>query len=173
MINPFKKTYTQKEQDIFLFLTKMRIFSDLNYKQLYQFVPFMHERSYVQNEVVFFRNDPSHALYLLRKGEVSLNIDVNDTFEVLNKVKAGTAIGESSLLKNRKRQLNAFVTSETAEFFVIPQENIFAIFDDNIKIKVKMLEALAERYSEYNASIFKTYKASLGFFNLKEVYRQD
>jgi CRP/FNR family cyclic AMP-dependent transcriptional regulator len=173
MINPFKKTYTLKEQDIFLFLTKMRIFSDLNYKQLYQFIPHMHERSYVQDEVVFFRNDPSHALYLLKKGEVSLNIDVNDTFEILTKVKSGASLGESCLIKNRKRQLNAFVTSETAEFYVIPQENIFSIFDDNPKIKTKMVEALAGMYSDYNASIFKTYKSSLGFFNLKQVYKED
>ena len=173
MINPFKKTYTPKEQEIFLFLTKMRIFSNLNYKQLYQFVPYMHERSYEQDEVVFFRNDPSHALYLLKKGEVSLNIDVNDTFEVLNKIKSGSSLGESCLLKSRKRQLNAFVTSESAQFYVIPQENIFSIFDDNIKIKAIMLEALAEIYSDYNTSIFKTYKSSLGFFNLKQVYKED
>ncbi len=173
MINPFKKTYTLKEQEIFLFLTKMRIFSDLNYKQLYQFVPYMHERSYEQDEVVFFRNDPSHALYLLKKGEVSLNIDVNDTFEVLTKVKSGSSLGESCLLQGRKRQLNAFVTSERAEFYVIPQENIFSIFEDNPKVKTLMLEALAEIYNDYNAGLFKAYKSSLGFFNLKQVYKED
>ncbi len=173
MINPFKKTYTQQEYDIFLFLAKMRLFADLNYKQMSLFIPYMHVREYNQDEVVFFRNDPSHALYLLKKGEVTLNIDLNNTFEPLNKITSGNSMGESSLLKNRKRQLNAFVTSESATFYVIPQENIFAIFDDNIKIKARMLEALATIYNDYNSSLFKAYKSSLGFFNLKQVYKED
>ncbi len=173
MINPFKKTYTETEYGIFVFLVKMRLFSELNYKQMSLFVPHMHEREYVQDEVVFFRNDPSQALYLLKSGEVSVNIDINDTFEHLNKLKAGTAIGESCLLKKAKRELNAVVTSETAEFYVIPQENIFSIFEDNMQIKAKMLEALAEIYNDYNSSLFKAYRTSSGFFNMQQVYKED
>ncbi|WP_317191747.1 Crp/Fnr family transcriptional regulator [Fulvivirga marina] len=135
------------------------------------FLPFMYERKYEQNEVVFFRGDPSHALYLLKKGEVSLNIDVNEDFESLTRVRAGVALGESCLLKDANRQLNAFVSSETAEFYVIPQDNIFDIFESNLKIKVKMLESLAEIYNEYNSNLFKAYKSSRGFFHLSQVYR--
>jgi CRP/FNR family cyclic AMP-dependent transcriptional regulator len=173
MINPFKKTFTQKEHDIFVFLANIKLFSELDYKQMSHFIPHMHERRYEKDEVVFFRNDPSHALYLLKKGEISLNIDVNDTFEELNKIKSGTSLGESCLLKGRKRQLNAFVISETAEFYVIPQENIYSIFDDHYKIKTKMLESLAEIYNDYNTGLFKAYKSSLGFFNLKQIYKED
>lgn len=171
MINPFKKTFTAQEHNMFVFLAKIRLFSNLNYKQMSLFLPFMHERKYVQDEVVFFRGDPSHALYLLKKGEVSLNIEVNEDFESLTRVKAGVALGESCLLKDANRLLNAFVSSETAEFYVIPQDNIFDIFDSNLKIKAKMLESLAEIYNEYNSNLFKAYKSSLGFFNLSQVYR--
>ncbi|QSE98953.1 Crp/Fnr family transcriptional regulator [Fulvivirga lutea] len=173
MINPFKKTYTEREYNIFVFLANMRLFSELNYKQMAHFIPHLHERTYEKDEVVFFRNDPSHALYLLRKGEVSLNIDINDTFEHLTEVKAGNSLGESCLLKKAKRQLNAVVSSEKAEFYVIPQENIRSIFEDNLKIKSKMLEALAEIYNEYNSSLFSEYRAASGFFNLQLVYRKD
>ncbi|UII21422.1 Crp/Fnr family transcriptional regulator [Fulvivirga ligni] len=135
------------------------------------FLPFMHERKYVQDEVVFFRNDPSHALYIIKKGEVALTIDVNEEFEDLTKVGPGVALGESCLLKNTNRLLNAFVTSEKAEFYVIPQDNIFDIFENNMKIKVRMVEMLAEIYNDYNSNLFKAYKSSLGFFNLSQVYR--
>lgn len=171
MINPFKKTFTAQEHNMFVFLAKIRLFSNLNYKQMSLFLPFMHERKYVQDEVVFFRGDPSHALYLLKKGEVSLNIDVNEDFESLTRIQAGVALGESCLLKDANRLLNAFVSSETAEFYVIPQDNIFDIFENNVRIKVKMLESLAEIYNEYNSNLFKAYKSSLGFFNLSQVYR--
>ncbi len=170
MINPFKKTYTLQEQNTFVFLANLKLFSELNHKQMFLFLPHMHLRKYEKDEVVFFRGDPSHALYLLKKGEVSLDIDHSDSFENLTRVGPGTALGESCLLNGAKRLLNAFVTSETAEFYVIPQGNIFDIFDGNPKIKVKMLEALAEIYNSYNANLFNAYKASGGFFNLSQVY---
>ena len=156
---------------MFVFMAKIRLFSTLNYKQMSLFLPYMHERKYVQDEVVFFRGDPSHALYLLKKGEVSLNIDINENFEDLTRVRAGVALGESCLLRDANRLLNAFVTSETAEFYVIPQDSIFDIFESNMKIKAKMLETLSEIYNDYNSNLFKAYKSSLGFFNLSQVYK--
>ena len=173
MINPFRKTFTEEEHRTFLFLTRLRLFSELNYKELAHFLPYMHERTYEQGEVVFFRNDPSQALYLLRSGEVAVNIDINDTYEHLTDVKAGSALGESCLIRHSRRELNAVVTSEKADFYVIPQDNIFSIFEDHVKIKAKMLEALAQIFNEYNSSLFKAYRASAGFFNLQQVYSRE
>lgn len=170
MINPFKKTYTPREQNLFVFLTKIPLFASLNYKELSLFLPHMHERKYEQNEVVFFRNDPSHALYLLKKGQVTLNLDIDEEFEQLTVIEQGAAIGESCLLNDTNRLLNAFVSSEGAEFYVIPQDNIFNIFEGHLKIKAKMLESLAKHYHGYNANLFKTYKNSMGFFNLSQLY---
>lgn len=172
MINPFKKTYTHREQSLFVFLTKIPLFSELNYKELSLFTPHMHERKFEQDEVVFFRNDPSHALYLLKKGEVSLNLDIDDEFETLTTVQSGVALGESCLLNDTNRLLNAFVTSETAEFYVIPQDNIFNIFESHLKVKAKMLESLANIYNDYNSNLFKAYKSSMGFFNLSQLYKR-
>lgn len=173
MINPFKKKFTKTEHDIFLFLAKMPLFADLNYKQMAHFIPFMHERSYEKDEVVFFRNDPSQALYLIRKGEVGITIDTGESFENLNTIKAGASLGESSLLNKVKRELNAVVVSDTADFYVIPQENIFSIFEDHIKIKAKMMEALARKYNDYNSKLFKAYRSSSGFFDLQQIYNKD
>ncbi|MEM6359934.1 MAG: cyclic nucleotide-binding domain-containing protein [Bacteroidota bacterium] len=170
MINPFKKTYTLKEQNMFVFMANIKLFEALNHKHMYLFLPYMHLRQYKKDEVVFFRGDPSQALYLLKKGRVSLDIDMSDSFENLTTVGPGTALGESCLIKDAKRLLNSFVTSDEAEFYVIPQDNIFDIFNSNPKIKTRMLEALAEMYNSYNASLFDAYKASGGFFNLSRVY---
>jgi CRP-like cAMP-binding protein len=170
MINPFKKTYTTYELRIFNFLSGIRLFKSLTFKEMSYFLPYMHERHYQRDEVVFFREDPSHALYLLKRGEVMLNIDVNDSFETLTTVKGGNLLGESCLLENQKRMLNAFVISETAQFYVIPQDNIFSIFDNQERVKSKMLKELAQTYSEYNAKLFKAYRSSFGFFHLSQIY---
>ena len=107
MINPFKKTYTLQEQNTFVFLANIKLFSRLNHRQMSLFLPHMHLRRYEKNEVVFFRGDPSHALYLLKKGTVSLDIDMEGGFENLTSVGTGTALGESCLLTDAHRLLNA------------------------------------------------------------------
>lgn len=173
MINPFKKTYTTYELRIFNFLSSIRLFKSLTFKEMSYFLPYMHERHYQKDEVVFFRDDPSHALYLLKRGEVMLNIDVNDSFETLTSVKGGAVLGESCLLEKNKRQLNAFVVSDTAQFYVIPQDNIFSIFENHERVKSKMLKELATIYSEYNANLFRAYRASFGFFHLSQIYSRD
>ena len=109
----------------------------------------------------------------MKKGRVSLNIDVSNSFENLTTVGPGTALGESCLVKDSKRLLNAIIISEDAEFYVISQDNIFDIFDSHPKIKMVMFEALAELYNDYNSKLFSAYKASGGFFNLSRVYLKE
>ncbi len=137
------------------------------------FIPYLHERHYHKDEVVFFREDPSHALYLLKRGEVLLNIDVNNSFETLNTVKGGSALGETCLLPNTKRQFNAFVVSDAAQFYVIPQDNIFMIFENHEKVRTKMYKELAEILNEYNTNMIKSYRSSFGFFHLSQIYNKE
>lgn len=172
MINPFKKTYTTYELRLFNFLSGIRLFKSLTYKEMAYFIPYLHERNYKQDEVVFFRGDPSHALYLLKRGEVTMTVDINEGFETVTKSGVGSALGESCLLHDTQRVLNAFVSSETASFYVIPQDNIFSIFENHENVKLKMLEALAKMYNEYNANLFKAYRSSFGFFHLGQLYDQ-
>ena len=99
MINPFKKSYTQKELNTFRFLSRIKLFERLNYKEMSYFLPYFYLREYKMDEVVFFRNDPGNALYLVKSGKVSINIDVEDNFELLNVIKSGGAFGESAQTK--------------------------------------------------------------------------
>jgi CRP/FNR family transcriptional regulator, cyclic AMP receptor protein len=62
MLNPFRKTYSVKELNIFRFLAKNALFAKLSKREMALFLPYLHVRRYERNEVVFFRNDPSRAL---------------------------------------------------------------------------------------------------------------
>lgn len=170
MINPFAKKYTADENKIFNFLAKIPVFSGLSNKELSEFIPFMHERSYKQNECVFLRDDPSHAMYIVKTGEVVLSINIEGTTEELRHVKGGNAIGKSCLLPNAKRQMNAVVTTEKAEIYVIPQVNFLDLFDHKPDIHVKMMSALAKEYNAYNANLFKAYRKYYGIFELRHLY---
>ena len=60
-----------------------------------------------------------------------------------------------------------------AEFMIIPHYAIQEIFDNNSKIKAKMMTSLAEFYNENNRRLFKSYKSSFGFFNLSEMFDKE
>lgn len=171
MINPFKKSYTSKELNTFRFLSRISLFERLNYKEMAHFLPYFYLREYKMDEVVFFRNDPGNALYLVKSGKVSINIDIEDEFELLSVIKSGGAFGESSLLSESNRVYTSIIYSERAELYVLPKVNIHEIFQGHPVIKTKMLESLTELLNDLMINLFKGYKSSLGLFNLSQVYK--
>lgn len=171
MINPFKKSYTQKELNTFRFLSRIKLFERLNYKEMSYFLPYFYLREYKMEEVVFFRNDPGNALYLVKSGKVSINIDVEEEFELLSIIKSGGAFGESALLAESNRVYTSIIHSERAELYVLPKVNIHEIFDGHQVIKTKMIESYAELHNDYMVNLFKGYRSSLGLFNLSQVYK--
>lgn len=170
MLRLFKKSYNEKEINFFRYLSRMKIFEKLTYEEMALFQPYFYLREYKMNEVVYFRNDPSNALYLVKSGKISLSIDIKDGFETLMIIKSGSAFGENSLLKDGYRVNNAIVISEKSELYVLPKVNIDEILGNSCKIKSKMMESLAEIYNDYNLNIFKGYKSSQGLFNLSQVF---
>jgi CRP/FNR family transcriptional regulator, cyclic AMP receptor protein len=170
MINPFSRTFSVSELEIFEFLSQVYFFEKLKHIEMAKFLPALHYRSYKKDEVVFFSGDPSQAFYLVRSGSVRLSIDIRDSFETIHVIRKYGAFGENSLLENQKRIYTAIVTSEEADLLVIPHFAIQEIFDSNTKIKAKMMTALSEFYNRNNHRLFKSYKSSFGFFNLSEMF---
>lgn len=122
------------------------------------------------DEVVFFRNDPSNALYLIKRGKISVNIDIEDGFEVLNTIKTGESFGENTLLEESNRLYTSIIHSDSAELYVLPKVNIDEIFESHLIIKAKMQESLTEIYNSMMANLFKGYRSSMGLFNLNQIY---
>ncbi|MFM2250619.1 MAG: hypothetical protein RLZZ358_1546 [Bacteroidota bacterium] len=170
MRNPFSRSYEQNELRMFDFLQGIKFFELLKQQELARFLPTMHERKYLRDEVVFFSKDPSQALYLIRKGQVDLTIDLSENFETIMQLKRGDAFGENSLLENSKRTYTALVCSDEAELLVIPQFALLEIFDSNPKIKAKMMTSLAEYYNSNNQRLFRSYRESFGFFSLRQMF---
>jgi CRP-like cAMP-binding protein len=158
---------------MFRFLTKNPLFEPLNKAELSVFLPYLHVRNYEKNEVVFFRNDPSRALYIVKTGRVTINIDVADKFEFLKYAKPGDSFGNNALLTNTSRVYNAIADTDYCELYVIPQVNIMDIFEDHIAIRAKMLTALSELYDQSTVNLFKAYQSTFGFFDLSQAYADE
>lgn len=170
MFNPFKKSYSRKEKQRIGFLRKVKPFDLLSDDQLFIFLPYLYPRSYKRNEAVFFRKDPSQALYIIQSGTVSLNLDRGGELEPIMTVNPGQAFGDNCFIPDTQRIYNALVTSEEAELFVLPQGNIMEVFEAKPKIKALVLESMLKRYNEYTSQLFESYKSSFGFFELKQAY---
>ncbi|PIB34236.1 cyclic nucleotide-binding protein [Reichenbachiella sp. 5M10] len=173
MYNPFKKRYNSDELALFKFLSDIKQFEHLNEDELSLFTPYMYLRKYKQNEVVFFSGDPSHALYIVKKGTVSLSISIKDEFEELAQVDSGHCFGDNSFIDGATRIYNSLVISEQAEIYVIPQINLMDILENHLEIKAKVMASIVALYNDYNRNIFKEYKSNLGFFQLGNVYRHN
>ncbi len=171
VLNPFRRTYSIEELKLFNFLSGVKVFEKLTHDEMALFIPSMYLRNYRNEEVVFFRGDPSHAFYLVKKGEVALNIDLKDKFEELSRVYTGQAFGDNSLLEKTTRIFTSVVVSDTAELYVIPQVNILQILSENVGIKAKMMTSFAEIYNAYSTNLVKSYRNHFGFFDLSLAYR--
>jgi len=166
----FGKAYTEEEQELISFLQRDKLFEKLTEREINYFLPYLHERNYVRDEVIFFAGDPSQALYVVKRGMVSLNIDIKDNFEQLLSLRSGRAFGDNSLLAGSRRIYSAIVTSEMASVYVMPQVNLLEIMDSHPRVRAKIMTSFCEIYNGYTVQLFKTYKKSLGFFDLHEVY---
>jgi CRP/FNR family transcriptional regulator, cyclic AMP receptor protein len=172
ILNPFRKSYSSEELNLFGFLQRVKLFERLSYEEMALLVPYLYLRQYSSEEAVFFRGDPSHALYIVKSGEVALNIDVKDKFEELSRIYPGYAFGDNTVIEHATRIFTAVVVSEGAELYVIPQVNLQQIMNDNTVIRAKVMTSFAELYNSYSANLVKSYRNHFGFFDLSLAYRR-
>lgn len=168
--NPFRRKYSTQEKRQFAFLRKNYLFQSLKDEELSEFLPYLYPRKYGKNEVVFFRGDPSQALYIVGRGTVSLTIDIEEKFEEITRLSRGDSFGDNALLTSTKRIYNAISISDPCELFVIPSTNFREVLEDDVKIKAKILEAIAKEHNRYMEALFRTYQEAFGFFDLNQTF---
>jgi CRP-like cAMP-binding protein len=170
--NPFKRSFSQEELVQFRFLSNVKLFAGMSNQELSGLLPYLFVREYKENEVVFFREDPSAALYLIRSGSVTLNLDIDGRLETLTNIKAYGFFGEEALIDGQKRIYNAVIDSEEAELVVIPQANINDHCERNKGFNAKLYSNLSKIQSDFQARLFKAYRQEFGLFELKLAFRK-
>lgn len=167
--NPFARHYSPSERRMFSFLRQNILLRTLTDEELVVLIPHIYERVYQKNEVIFFRNDPSQAFYIIRTGRVMLTLDTGDRFEKLITLSRYNYFGENALMNETSRAYNAISVSEKTEIYAIPQVHLTEIFEDEPQIRAKITEALATVYERQLGNIFRAYSESFGFFDLGRV----
>ncbi len=171
MLHFFKKSYTPEEKKKIRFLQRCHLFRHLKDDEVHELLPYLFLRNYRKGEVIFFRGDPSQGIYIIKRGVVSLTIDIEDKFEELNRLKASESFGDNALLEQRSRIYNAICFSELADIYIIPSNNILQMFEENKSIKAKVMTAMADNYEAYMSNLFKSYQEAFGFFDLSLAFK--
>jgi len=171
LTNFFKSKLTDQEKHKLQFLVKNEVFQRLNRHELILLLPLMYEREYNQNEVVFFRNDPSMAVYILKEGTVEFFLDMNEKEEKLFEARRGQVFGQNGAIEKSKRNYSAKVTSEAAKIYALPQLALFDLMDKHPALKLKIKEAFLSYYAQYVSKIFKAYRLNNGFFEINQIYQ--
>lgn len=154
---------------MFAFLRQNQLLRHLTDEELIAFLPHIYERVYGKNEVIFFRNDPSQAFYLIKTGRVMLTLDTGDRFEQLAVLSRYDYFGENTLMDRKSRIYNAVSATENTQVYAIPKIHLTEIFEDNAQLRAKVIERLASVYESNLSNIFKAYSTSFGFFDLGKV----
>ena len=169
MCNFFKKAQDKEVVDVINFLSQNHFFKKLTKKELMLLHSYLFLRKYHKDEVVFFRGDPSEALYIVQSGEVTLSTDIKEDFEQVAVLKARDILGENALIANTKRMFNATVTSKSALLYMLPSIKAMDIFEKNKGLYLKVMISLANKYNEQLLTLIVAYREAPGLFNFPVV----
>lgn len=165
----FSKQYSAKEKQLFAQLRRSALFANLGFEDLCAIAGLVHVRVYSQNELVFLRNEPAQALYIVIKGEVQVHIDRFGKEEKLFTIGVGESLGHEAILPQSKRLYSAIISSENALLYAIDHSRLQEILKNNPKIEVKVMYNLAALYKEYIRSLFVYYGKDTGFLELGQI----
>jgi len=87
-------------------LHKMGLFAELNRREVRVVDGFMHERTYLKDEVIFDEGEQGEAFYLVLEGQV-LICRQGQTDQAIATLEAGQFFGELALLDNAPRSAQA------------------------------------------------------------------
>lgn len=97
------------------FLKSIPFFSKLRKKQLEEVSQILHERIYDEDEFIFEMNQPGAALFLIQKGEVSIEVKSADSSDItkIATLKDHSFFGELALLDETPRSASARAITRT------------------------------------------------------------
>ncbi len=110
---------TQLPTDI-LALRDLSVFKDLSDNQLLTVGPYLNQKEYVENDIVFSEGDPGDGMYFVLSGYVSVITGLNGTERArrLATFAKGVFFGDMAVLEGLPRSATVRAETETTVFFM-------------------------------------------------------
>lgn len=150
--NPFKKRYSEEDEQFINFFRRTVLFSTLEDSEILEFKPYIYERKYNADEIVFHQGDPSKAMFFVKSGKVQLRMQLGNYSRRLITLTEGQVFGENCLVEDKPHPLNAIVM-EKSSLYVLAQTDIQKVFMEDKDIPGKMLAKFGELYYEWTIKV--------------------
>ncbi len=107
--------------DLLPFLQRVSLFSDLQPSALALFARVSRVRTVEKGQVVFDKDDPGEAAYIVRSGTIAITLNTPDGRElIINEMHEGDCFGELALVTGEPRSAGA-IARDMSELVVIPR----------------------------------------------------
>jgi CRP/FNR family cyclic AMP-dependent transcriptional regulator len=134
-------------------LADVPLFSGLQHADLELIGQRVRQRRYRGNEVIFHKDDPGVAFYMILSGRVKVHTESADGTEVtIALLAAGEFFGELSLLDGEPRSADVS-TLEPTEVLVLTRDDLLECIHQAPRIAINLLATLAGRVRRTNETV--------------------
>lgn len=135
------------------FLKRVPILAGLDDDDLQRLVPLLQPRHYRKGEIVFLKDDPGDALYLIQRGAVKIYLTAEDgTEKTLAILQAGEFFGEMALLDDEPRSAIAEAL-EPCHLLALTKGEFTSLLMSHPPMALKIIRTLCARLRRMNAQV--------------------
>jgi CRP/FNR family transcriptional regulator, cyclic AMP receptor protein len=124
----------------------IKLFSTLTFWELRNIASALHDRTYIQGEVVFDEGEIGQAIYFVLEGTVTLRRTLPDGHLVLAHVETGESFGALALLVDEPREAQA-IAQTNCQLAIFFRSDLHRLMDTRVaaasKISLEMARHLA------------------------------
>ncbi len=141
--NKVLKIFAGSKSSVLDVLKSNPMFEDFSNSELKAIAKIAYEREYNPGEYVFLMGQPGAAMFIVFKGEISIQREGENGAEIeLTKLKDGETFGELALLDDSPRSATAFVVKPT-KLLAIFREDLLNFLAVNPELGGKIVKKLA------------------------------
>ena len=132
------------------FHTRVRIFANLNGKQLQSLPDKLQPRRYQRGEVIFHEDDPADRIHIIVNGQVKISIASEDGLERdIALFQSGDCFGEMALLDGSNRSATATAVDAT-DTMVLFRQGFLDFLGENPELAADVNTMLVQRLRNVN-----------------------
>ncbi len=126
-------------------LSKVPLFAYLTEQEVARIAEVTRAKTYPQNSIIVFENDPGDAMYVVDRGQVKVVLTGEDGREVILSVLGdGDFFGEMALIDDLPRSAHV-IAMENSKLIVLYRDDFRRCLEETPRIALGLLQALSRR----------------------------
>lgn len=158
----------EEKKGLKISLKSLPIFQSLTKRDLDLLINFIHNRTFVQGEFIFYQGDPGIGLYIIREGEIKITRTNDEGVQnELATFTSGDFFGELALVDGEKRSASAIAQTEV-KLSVIFKPDLDEFIEKYPKKGIKILTGISNIIAIRLRKLNEEHFSLLNQFNAKK-----